>query len=139
VANLPLPEELEEEERENANAAEPEPPDTEPTPTQLNDRPRQSVNGNDNALSTPPSPYCARHSEGTTANCAPCGTARKKRATWEQAQAAGLDAERAAVRAEISACLDCDQNGLTEPDDGPSLRCTLHRQLADVAPVRRAS
>ena len=88
---------------------------------------------------SPPSPYCARHPQGTTANCAACGAARKEREAFDQEQAALIDAERAAIRAEISACPECDQNGFTEPDDGPTRRCTRHRQLADLPAVRRAS
>ncbi|AFM19463.1 hypothetical protein Mycch_4765 [Mycolicibacterium chubuense NBB4] len=137
-SDLPPIEELEE--GEKARAAEPEPLDVKPVPDPDNAHPSQTVNGNsDSNATSPPSPYCARHPNGTTTNCAPCGVARKQREAWDQELAAVIDAERAAIRAEISACPDCDQNGLTEPEEGPTRRCTQHRQLADLPAVRRAS
>lgn len=138
IADLPSLEELEEE-REKACAVEHESPGAESVPTQLNDRPPQTVNEYGDAPSTRPSPYCARHPQGTTAKCAACGTAREKRNAWDQEQAARIDAERATIRAAISACPDCDQNGFTEPDEGPTQRCTQHRQLADLPAIRKAS
>lgn len=136
-SDLPSLEELEEE-REKALAAEPEPLDFESVPDPDDVHPSQTVNDNGNGAS-PPSPYCARHPHGTTANCARCGAAREKREAWDREQAARIDVERAAIRAEIRACPECDHNGLTEPDDGPTRRCTRHRQLADLPAVRRAS
>ncbi|QQW36880.1 hypothetical protein [Mycobacterium marinum] len=134
-SDLPSVGELEEG-GENARAAEPEPLDVETVPDPDNAHPSQTVNGN---ATSPPSPYCARHPNGTPANCAACGAAREKREAWDQEQAARIDAERAAIRAEISACPECDQNGFTEPDEGPTRRCTRHRQLSDLPSFRRAS
>ena len=70
MPNLPSTEELEEEGGEKARAAEPEPTGAELVPDQPNDRPTQTVNDNSDAPSPPPSPYCARHPQGTTAKCA---------------------------------------------------------------------
>lgn len=136
-SDLPSLEELEEE-REKARAAEPEPLDVESVPDPDNAHPSQTLNDNSNATS-PPSPYCPRHPQGTTTSCPPCRDARKQREAFDKERAARIDAERAAIRAEISACSECDQNGLTEPDEGPARRCDRHRQLADLPAIRRAS
>lgn len=125
---------------EGGGASEHEPSGVQRVPDQRDDRLPQTGNGNGNSNApSPPSPYCARHPQGTPANCAACGAARKEREAWDQEQAVRIDAERAAIRAEIHACPECDQNGLTEPEEGPTRRCTLHRQLADLPAVRKAS
>ncbi|ODR06420.1 hypothetical protein BHQ21_11565 [Mycobacterium sherrisii] len=108
--------------------------DTPPTPSE------EHLDRSTAATATrPPSPYCADHPRGTPKGCNACGDARRAREAWDQEQAAHIDAERAAIRAEINACPECDQNGLTEPEEGPTRRCTQHRQLADLPTIRRAS
>lgn len=131
----------------DGGAREREPLDAEPAPDAGGVPPpksEQSANGigsadRSTAATSPPSPYCVDHPQGTPKSCNACGGARRAREAWDQEQAAHIDAERAAIRAEISACPDCDQNGLTEPEEGPTRRCTQHRQLADLPTIRRAS
>jgi hypothetical protein len=93
---------------------------------------RQSLNGNGNDLPTPPPIYCTLHPQGTATSCPPCGDARRNREAWDQNRARRRQNTLAAIHSEIAACPNCDQNGLTEPDNGPVQRCRRHRQLADL-------
>jgi hypothetical protein len=65
--------------------------------------------------SDPPPEFCPQHPRGTRDDCGACGTARVAHAAWKQDL-------KAARRAEIDACPDCDHNGLRETSDGMT-RC----------------
>lgn len=77
----------------------------------------------------PPDQFCASHPDGTDKPCRPCGSARKRRETWD-AEASERDAKAraAAVRARRE-CPACDENGLIELGNGMS-RCDHRTQEA---------
>lgn len=78
----------------------------------------------------PPSPFCAKHPNGTNDSCPPCGRARHQRADWETNQNLAKVQARQHRLAAIAACPDCDEAGwITDPSDpdGALIRCTHPR------------
>lgn len=73
----------------------------------------------------PPPPHCPKHPGGTDTPCRACGAARQQHETWTANQTRAEVDRRAAFRAEIANCPDCDDHGWTDTDTGVT-RCTRH-------------
>ena len=79
-----------------------------------------AIPGND-----PPPKFCPKHMpDGTPEACGACGAHRQRRIDWDAERNRTEATRRAAFRAEVRACPDCDDNGLTD-DDAP-VRCPNH-------------
>lgn len=72
---------------------------------------------------TPPSPFCDAHPQGTRRPCGACANARVSAAAWQagHAQAAAADAQYRRERR--AACPWCEGRGVREVDDDTVERC----------------
>lgn len=58
-----------------------------------------------------PPQFCARHPQGTTDNCGPCGTTRRTHDAWKRRRLHFLNELKTGIRREIDACDACTDYG----------------------------